>query len=51
MSWIQQIILWAALPLSISLIITAINALQAVTKAKGEDNDYAANNGHSQQLM
>jgi hypothetical protein len=33
MSWLQQIILWAAVPLSIMLIVTIIEVLRALPKA------------------
>lgn len=51
MNWVQQIILWAALPLSIGLIVTAINALRAVNRAWVEDKDCDTNQGHNQQLV
>jgi hypothetical protein len=51
MSWAQQIVLWSALPLLITLIVTTINALRTVNKAQGEDNDCNANQGHGQQLV
>jgi hypothetical protein len=39
MNLFQQIILWAALPLLISLIITAIGTLWAVSEARHEGNE------------
>jgi hypothetical protein len=43
MNWVQQIILWAALPLSIALIVIAVNALRAVNRAWGEGKDCDTN--------
>ena len=37
MTWFQQIILWAALPLSILLIATTVSTLRAVIKTQDVD--------------
>jgi hypothetical protein len=41
MTWPQQMILWAALPLSLSLIVTTVVALRVIIKAQDEENDPA----------
>lgn len=39
MNWIQQAILWAALPLSVSLVVAAVSALRAVVKSQAEGHN------------
>jgi hypothetical protein len=42
MDLFQHIILWAAFPLSLSLILTTVVSLRAIIKAQDEENDSAA---------
>jgi len=38
-TWLQQIMLWAAWPLALSLIATTVIAFRATMKAQEEEND------------